>query len=196
MEESYNSKGGEKMRSFKILVPNSITFLRLVSVGIGCWLVAHGSYQLAFIVILVGALTDLFDGLAARLLKAVTKFGHFFDHIVDIVFLLFIFYITFKHLFIPLVVVFALLETVVICISIKEVCSPSGKEWPNNWGKWAYGFFIGAGCTTLFMAKTNLWSSFYWIANIVLVVSIYLRIRCLVVYKKEAEALPIQERGD
>ncbi len=65
---------------------NSLTLLRMfLSIPLFTLLVFE-QWKVAFFLFVFGALTDYFDGLAARKLKQMTDFGKVFDQIADKVF--------------------------------------------------------------------------------------------------------------
>ena len=66
-------------------IPNSITCCNLIS---GCMAINaafHGNYSLAFILIIIGAVFDFFDGMTARLLKVSSPIGKELDSLADVV---------------------------------------------------------------------------------------------------------------
>jgi CDP-diacylglycerol--glycerol-3-phosphate 3-phosphatidyltransferase len=63
--------------------PNVLTFMGLV-INIGAaWLFAVGSFRWAGVVVLGAGLFDMVDGRVARATKQVTRFGGFFDSVID-----------------------------------------------------------------------------------------------------------------
>ncbi len=64
-------------------IPNALTLSRAVLAVIAAGAVLAGWPVLAFASFLLAALTDLFDGLAARALDAVSAFGTWLDPIAD-----------------------------------------------------------------------------------------------------------------
>ncbi len=69
----------------KKLIPNLLTGLNLLLGCIGITLVFSGYMHLAALLILLSALLDYLDGLAAKLLNAQSSFGKEFDSLADIV---------------------------------------------------------------------------------------------------------------
>lgn len=69
-------------------VPNTVTLIRLLVLPFFLHKVLQGDYYTAFLLFLIGSITDFFDGFFARILKQQTIFGSFFDPIVDKIFLL------------------------------------------------------------------------------------------------------------
>lgn len=65
-------------------IPNFLTLSRIIFAIIFCVLLFSGYSNLSlFIIFLIGAITDLFDGMLARKLNQVTKFGKFLDAVAD-----------------------------------------------------------------------------------------------------------------
>jgi CDP-diacylglycerol---glycerol-3-phosphate 3-phosphatidyltransferase len=63
--------------------PNALTFMGLlINVGAAV-LMAAGSFRWAAVVVIVAALFDMVDGRVARETGQVTKFGGFFDSVID-----------------------------------------------------------------------------------------------------------------
>jgi CDP-diacylglycerol--glycerol-3-phosphate 3-phosphatidyltransferase len=63
--------------------PNVLTFIGLLINAWGAWLFAAGSFQWAGVVVTGAALFDMVDGRVARASNQVTRFGGFFDSVVD-----------------------------------------------------------------------------------------------------------------
>lgn len=65
------------------LLPNKITFFRLILIPL-LWILAIFHYKKTFaILITIAGITDALDGFFARALKQETKFGAWFDSITD-----------------------------------------------------------------------------------------------------------------
>ena len=63
--------------------PNVLTFIGLlINVG-AAWLFAVGSFRWAGVVVICAGLFDMVDGRVARATKQVTRFGGFFDSVID-----------------------------------------------------------------------------------------------------------------
>lgn len=81
------------LQSIKNNIPNTITSLNLLSGAIACVFALKGStqygaftgYEIAFMLIALGALFDFCDGLAARLLNSVSAIGKELDSLSDCV---------------------------------------------------------------------------------------------------------------
>jgi CDP-diacylglycerol--glycerol-3-phosphate 3-phosphatidyltransferase len=63
--------------------PNVLTFLGLVINIWAAWLFSQGSFPMAGLVVIGAGLFDMVDGRVARATKQVTRFGGFFDSVVD-----------------------------------------------------------------------------------------------------------------
>src|ERR1051326_3732242 len=63
--------------------PNVLTFIGLVINCGAAWLLAQGKFFAAGMVVLGAALFDMVDGRVARATDRVTKFGGFFDSVLD-----------------------------------------------------------------------------------------------------------------
>jgi CDP-diacylglycerol---serine O-phosphatidyltransferase len=66
-------------------IPNAITSLNLVSGCIGIMLVLRGSVELGSIFVIIAAVFDFFDGMAARLLHVHSEIGKELDSLADLV---------------------------------------------------------------------------------------------------------------
>src|ERR1700751_5502406 len=63
--------------------PNVLTFLGLVINIWAAWLFAAGSFRWAGVVVTGAAIFDMVDGRVARATSQVTRFGGFFDSVLD-----------------------------------------------------------------------------------------------------------------
>lgn len=63
--------------------PNVLTFIGLIINGVGAWLLATGRFWQAGLVIIGAGIFDMVDGRVARQTNQVTKFGGFFDSVID-----------------------------------------------------------------------------------------------------------------
>lgn len=66
-------------------IPNSITCSNLISGCMATGAAFHGNYKWAFLLIIIGAVFDFFDGMSARLLKVSSPIGKELDSLADIV---------------------------------------------------------------------------------------------------------------
>jgi len=63
--------------------PNVLTFMGLVINIWAAWLLSQGSFRWAAVVVIGAGLFDMVDGRVARATSQVTRFGGFFDSVVD-----------------------------------------------------------------------------------------------------------------
>src|SRR5690242_21921270 len=63
--------------------PNVLTFIGLAINCVAAWLLAEGKFFAAGMVVLGAALFDMVDGRVARATDRVTRFGGFFDSVLD-----------------------------------------------------------------------------------------------------------------
>ena len=63
--------------------PNALTFIGLLINAGAAVLMAAGSFRWAAVVVIIAALFDMVDGRVARETNQVTKFGGFFDSVID-----------------------------------------------------------------------------------------------------------------
>jgi len=63
--------------------PNALTFIGLIVNGIAAALLASGRFPAAGIVIILAGIFDMVDGRVARETNQVTRFGGFFDSVLD-----------------------------------------------------------------------------------------------------------------
>lgn len=70
----------------KKMIPNLLTFIRICLVPIMVLFQALKLYKITIVLVIIGALTDLFDGMLARKWNAVSEKGKKLDEIADKVF--------------------------------------------------------------------------------------------------------------
>src|SRR5499433_1396627 len=63
--------------------PNALTFIGLVINIWAAWLFAQGKFRWAGVVVIGASIFDMVDGRVARATSQVTKFGGFFDSVID-----------------------------------------------------------------------------------------------------------------
>jgi len=64
-------------------IPNAVTVLRMVGVAVFAGAFIAGSMRLAFAVLMAAALSDILDGLLARVLRQESDLGSFLDPLAD-----------------------------------------------------------------------------------------------------------------
>jgi len=67
-----------------LTLPNFITSLRIIAAPFVMYMILNGRYAAAFLILLLAAITDSFDGKVARLLKQQSAFGALLDPIADV----------------------------------------------------------------------------------------------------------------
>lgn len=174
------------MSSFKKQVPNLLTLTRLLITPIVWWLLLglKNNYLGLGFIILAG-ITDFLDGFLARKLKACSRLGYFLDHIVDTIYLSVVIYPIFRYLHPYLFISTSILTICVILLSPVALRHPK-VQWPNAYGKTAYGFLIASGCFALIGGLPNtLALTILKSANIILVVGLILRFGSIILFLKE-----------
>jgi len=160
------------MSSFKKQIPNLVTWFRFFIIPAIIWLVMEGNNYLAVFLILLGAASDIIDGVLARKWGLSSLFGFFLDHLVDKLYLATLLYVAFRHLNTYLLISVFSLEGMTIILSILFFRKSARKKeetenWPNIWGKASYGFLIGSTSAALLGANGSLlWkTSFICLGN-------------------------------
>lgn len=69
--------------SYLHINPNLITFIGFLITLPSAWFLARGEFLAAGCVIVISGLFDMLDGRVARITNSVTKFGAFFDSVLD-----------------------------------------------------------------------------------------------------------------
>lgn len=124
-------------------IPNLLTCSNLISGCIATYYAFCGEYQIAFLLIMLGATFDFFDGFAARLLHVASPIGKELDSLADD--------ITFG--FAPAAIVFSLIQTLLLPANCPANCPVT------TWGITPYlpcGAFLIAAFSALRLAKFNL----------------------------------------
>ena len=83
MKSKPSDKAPNQELKLSLNVPNVITAVRVVMVGIICWLLWQGEFLAAGILIVIAAATDGLDGLMARRLGQSSLGGSLFDLVAD-----------------------------------------------------------------------------------------------------------------
>lgn len=66
-----------------INLPNSLTVLRILLVPVFVGLLLYGHYDTALVTLLIAALTDILDGMVARITDQRTRLGEYLDPLAD-----------------------------------------------------------------------------------------------------------------
>ena len=76
---------GERLevRDMKKHIPNTITCCNLISGCIATWFAFQGDFNMALLMIIIGAVFDFFDGMVARLLNVSSPIGKELDSLAD-----------------------------------------------------------------------------------------------------------------
>ena len=115
-------------------IPNALTCMNLFSGCIACVMAFHANFEMAMLFIVIGAVFDFFDGLAARLLHAYSNIGKDLDSLADDV----------SFGVAPALIVFSL---------FKEINYPDYLSFLANW--LPYAAFLIAVFSALRLAKFN-----------------------------------------
>lgn len=115
-------------------IPNALTCMNLFSGCIACVMAFHANFEMAMLFIVIGAVFDFFDGLAARLLHAYSNIGKDLDSLADDV----------SFGVAPALIVFSL---------FKEINYPNYLSFLANW--LPYAAFLIAVFSALRLAKFN-----------------------------------------
>ena len=115
-------------------IPNAGTCMKLFSGCIACVMAFHANFEMAMLFIVIGAVFDFFDGLAARLLHAYSNIGKDLDSLADDV----------SFGVAPALIVFSL---------FKEINYPDYLSFLANW--LPYAAFLIAVFSALRLAKFN-----------------------------------------
>lgn len=115
-------------------IPNALTCMNLFSGCIACVMAFHANFEMAMLFIVIGAVFDFFDGLAARLLHAYSNIGKDLDSLADDV----------SFGVAPALIVFSL---------FKELNYPDYLSFLANW--LPYAAFLIAIFSALRLAKFN-----------------------------------------
>ena len=126
-----------KNKNYKKQIANILTSIRLLSPFILIPLFYFNKLKIAFIMIIIFALTDTFDGYFARKYNAISTFGKYLDAFVDKVFALTILIsliiktVIYNNNF-YLIIITIILEIIISCINLysffKEL-KPSSTKW-------------------------------------------------------------------
>ena len=115
-------------------IPNALTCMNLFSGCIACVMAFHANFEMAMLFIVIGAVFDFFDGLAARLLHAYSNIGKDLDSLADDI----------SFGVAPALIVFSL---------FKEINYPDYLSFLANW--LPYAAFLIAIFSALRLAKFN-----------------------------------------
>lgn len=163
-----------KNKNYKKQIANILTSIRLLSPFILIPLFYFNKLKIAFIMIIIFALTDTFDGYFARKYNAISTFGKYLDAFVDKIFALTILIsliiktVIYNNNF-YLIIITIILELIISCINLYSFFKEL-KPSSTKWGK-IKTIFLFSLLTLLFLNKViNLPSNLLLIFNIITIV--------------------------
>lgn len=163
-----------KNKNYKKQIANILTSIRLLSPFILIPLFYFNKLKIAFIMIIIFALTDTFDGYFARKYNAISTFGKYLDAFVDKVFALTILISLIIKTAIYnnnfyLIIITIILELIISCINLYSFFKEL-KPSSTKWGK-IKTIFLFSLLALLFLNKAiNLPSYLLLIFNIITIV--------------------------
>lgn len=163
-----------KNKNYKKQIANILTSIRLLSPFILIPLFYFNKLKIAFIMIIIFALTDTFDGYFARKYNAISTFGKYLDAFVDKVFALTILIsliiktVIYNNNF-YLIIITIILELIISCINLYSFFKEL-KPSSTKWGK-IKTIFLFSLLALLFLNKViNLPSNLLLIFNIITII--------------------------
>ena len=163
-----------KNKNYKKQIANILTSIRLLSPFILIPLFYFNKLKIAFIMIIIFALTDTFDGYFARKYNAISTFGKYLDAFVDKVFALTILIsliiktVIYNNNF-YLIIITIILELIISCINLYSFFKEL-KPSSTKWGK-TKTIFLFSLLALLFLNKViNLPSNLLLIFNIITII--------------------------
>lgn len=163
-----------KNKNYKKQIANILTSIRLLSPFVLIPLFYFNKLKIAFIIIIIFALTDTFDGYFARKYNAISTFGKYLDAFVDKVFALTILIsliiktVIYNNNF-YLIIITIILELIISCINLYSFFKEL-KPSSTKWGK-IKTIFLFSLLALLFLNKViNLPSYLLLIFNIITIV--------------------------
>ena len=163
-----------KNKNYKKQIANILTSIRLLSPFILIPLFYFNKLTIAFIMIIIFALTDTFDGYFARKYNAISTFGKYLDAFVDKVFALTILIsliiktVIYNNNF-YLIIITIILELIISCINLYSFFKEL-KPSSTKWGK-IKTIFLFSLLALLFLNKViNLPSNLLLIFNIITII--------------------------
>lgn len=163
-----------KNKNYKKQIANILTSIRLLSPFILIPLFYFNKLTIAFIMIIIFALTDTFDGYFARKYNAISTFGKYLDAFVDKVFALTILIsliiktVIYNNNF-YLIIITIILELIISCINLYSFFKEL-KPSSTKWGK-TKTIFLFSLLALLFLNKViNLPSNLLLIFNIITII--------------------------
>ena len=158
-------------------IPNILSSIRLLLVGVFIWLFVKQQYLWSFIVYVVAFGTDVLDGWLARRNNWISNVGKVLDPLADKLMLIAVLACFYAAGEIPLYILIAIIAKEVLMISIGAVLYSKKIVVYADWfGKIATGLFCAAILLTfihLIWGVLNIHLYFYWVALAVAIVSFF-----------------------
>ena len=137
-------------------VPNVLTMLRLLLVGVFIWMFLNEMYYAALAIFLLAGVTDFLDGYIARKYNLVTSFGKLVDPLAD------------KLMLIAVLVCLTTIGVapwwLVLAVIAKELLMVAGGLFLYQKGVVVYAKWIGKVSTGLFTAAVSAAFFHQWVA--------------------------------
>jgi phosphatidylglycerophosphate synthase len=195
-----SSKGVVLVSSLKKHIPNALSWSRIVTLGIVIWLIFSSAttldvgqltlsnFQIIAILLLLGFLTDIADGLLARLWKVESRFGNILDHVADKLMVLPVIYLLIVYMWGWSLIIWLAMEVMVLGVSVYLLISDQVESeinrWPNWPGKISYVTTAIAMMVMLVTVSLPIWTDMHLVVNMLLIVAILLRVISLRVWFK------------
>ncbi|MDD5621366.1 MAG: CDP-alcohol phosphatidyltransferase family protein [Candidatus Pacebacteria bacterium] len=186
-----------------LAIPSSFTLLRLLLVGwAAAILIIHGMWspihpvRFAAAILILAALTDAIDGYLARKLRVPTTLGGYFDHLVDLSLTGVLLYQGYMMLNQDIMKIYILFQVLTMTIGFYQFQVKNDTCWPNLYGKVSYVIFIFGICVAMILTGTAQEEAAVKSANVILVMSIMLRILAFLSYWKYLEQHDFFWRGE
>jgi phosphatidylglycerophosphate synthase len=141
------------LRFLEYVAPNALTASRLLLTAWaaivmnfpGAWH-PFAPFKFAIVILIVAALTDVFDGPVARKFNTVTRFGDGFDHVVDSIMAGLFLYQGYTLLENTLFWLLFFSQIVTMGVSINHFMAGIKQGWPNAWGRTSFILLVIAMC--------------------------------------------------
>lgn len=159
-------------------IPNTLTITRIIIIPVFVTAIVYKRYDYALYLFVTAALTDIFDGLLARLKDQKTVLGMFLDPLADKFLIVTSFIILSTYGLIPkwLAIIVISRDTIVITgwFLLYVVTGKSNVE-PSSLGKatiWVQSIFIVYVLLNLnFFSLPLIYSAFQWITAVITIIS-------------------------
>ncbi|MEW6570151.1 MAG: CDP-alcohol phosphatidyltransferase family protein [Nitrospirota bacterium] len=159
-------------------IPNTLTLTRIVLIPVFITSIIYKRYDYALYLFLIAALTDLFDGLFARLTNQKTALGTFLDPIADKFLLVTSFIVLSSYGWIPIWLTVTVISRDVIVVTgwfILYLIAGSSKVEPSMLGKitiWMQSLLIAYVLVDINVSlQPQLFRFFLWITTLMTIIS-------------------------